>query len=76
MNQRNQMIGCQSWDWFKPDRKSFATEQVQQSGRLHGLPQPGAMVVPPRVKSLGSGPQVTPFAKMISREPIVELPTV
>ncbi|RZS08630.1 hypothetical protein BHM03_00039632 [Ensete ventricosum] len=59
------MIGCQSRDRFTPDRKSgFATELVQQSGRLRGLPQPGAVAAPPRVGSPGSGPQVTLFAEI------------
>ncbi|RZS24698.1 hypothetical protein BHM03_00057810 [Ensete ventricosum] len=70
------MIGCRSRDCFAPDRKSgFATELVQESGRLHGLPQPGVMAAPCRVGSPGSGPQVTPFTEMPSGEPVVELST-
>ncbi|RWW62648.1 hypothetical protein BHE74_00030203 [Ensete ventricosum] len=45
MNQRNRTIGCRSRDWFGPDRKSdFATEQMQQSGSPHELPQPNVPV--------------------------------
>ncbi|RZR79005.1 hypothetical protein BHM03_00004569 [Ensete ventricosum] len=51
-------------------------ELVQESGRLRGLPQPGIVAALPRVSSPGLGPRVTPFAKIPSGEPVVELPTV
>ncbi|RRT75817.1 hypothetical protein B296_00010710 [Ensete ventricosum] len=58
MNQQNQTKGCRSRDWFRPDHKSgFATEQVQQSGSLHELPQPDVVELPFRVEFLDSGPQ-------------------
>ncbi|RRT72828.1 hypothetical protein B296_00009545 [Ensete ventricosum] len=70
------MIGCRSRYYFAPDRKSgFAFELVQESRRLRGLSQPGVVAAPPRVSSPGLGPRVTPFAKIPSGEPVVELST-
>ncbi|RRT57783.1 hypothetical protein B296_00041861 [Ensete ventricosum] len=76
-----QTIRCQSWGCFAPDRKSsFATELVQQSGRLHGLPQPGVMVALPRVGSPGPCALVRPGssqhkggARLEGRNPRVRL---
>ncbi|RRT42225.1 hypothetical protein B296_00022753 [Ensete ventricosum] len=45
----------------------FATELVQQPGRLRGLPRPGAMAAPPRVRSLGSGPQCLDLVREAER---------